>query len=214
VGGLCGEWSTEMTTRHGRVGSTPDVRGRLAIFHGSSVGAEEALGLEDSAITFDLLMRHGVKAVNLMAAGVGPTSLKARGAHAPQQLRQLGFDALHLCDPDFCNEASMAYGARPVASAFLATANDAVALAGTEAMHILDLQSKDLLAHCAGFPGEAVAVLQQLTPGTSLQDVPATLLLDAGLRAGSLKQCGYGLAGVVTQVDPTGLELSKLGYSM
>ena len=202
-----------MTTRTNKVGP-PDVRARLAIFHGTSVGAEEACGFEDSEITFDRMMRSGVKAINLQTAFMGPTSLKARGAHTPQQLRQLGFDALHLCDPDFCNEASMAYGAGPVVSAFLSTAKDAVAVAGMEAMHILNITSSQLLERCAGFPGEATAVLEQLTPGVALQGVPAVTLLDAGLRAESLKQCGYGLAAVVEQVAPSGHELGKLGYTM
>jgi hypothetical protein len=202
----CVAW---MTTRTNKVGP-PDVRARLAVFHGTSIGAEEALGFEDSEITFDLMMRSGVKAVNLQTAVMGPTSLKARGAHTPQQLRQLGFDALHLCDADFCNEASMAYGAEPVVGAFLSTAKDAVSVAGTEAVHILNISTEQLLSRCAGFPGEAAAV----TPGVSLHGVRAVTLLDAGLRAETLKQCGYGLAAVVEQVAPSGHELGKFGYTM
>jgi hypothetical protein len=201
-----------MTTRVNKIGP-PDVRARLCIFHGTSVGAEDAFAFEDAEITFDLMMRSGVKAVNLLTASVGPTSLKARGVHTPQHLRQLGFDALHLCDADFCNEASMAYGAGPIVSTFLVTAADAVALAGTEAIHILNISAVELLQRCAGFPGESVAVLKQLTPGVSLRDVPAVTLLDAGLRADTLKACGYGLTAVVEQVRPTGNELGKLGYT-
>lgn len=183
------------------------------MFHGTSVNAETACTLEDAEINFDLMMRTGVKAVNLVVAMVGPTSLKARGVHSAAQLRQLGFDALHLCDADFCNEACMAYGASAIVDAFLVSAADAVALSGMEAMHILDIDVRQLLTRCAGFPGEAVAVLQQLPQGASLRNVPCNVVLDSGLRASTLAKCGYGLAGVCDQISPTGSEMARLGYT-
>ena len=195
-------------------GATVSIRNRLAIFHETAVNAEMACAMEECEITFDLFMRNGVKATNLIVAGIGPTALKARGVHSAHQLRQLGYDALHLCDPDFCNEASMAYGAGPVVNAFLASAQDAVALAGTEAMHILNVKPTQLLEQCAGYPGEAVAVLQQLPQAVSLQNVPCVVLLDAGLRAETLKAAGYGLVTIISQVGPTGAELAKLGYTL
>jgi len=170
--------------------------------------------MEESEITYDLLMRSGVKAINLLVASYGPTALKTHGVESADQLRQLGFDALHLCDPDFCNEASMAYGASAVVKAFLASAQDAVAIAGSEAMHILNLAPKQLLEHCAGFPGEALAVLEQLPQGVSLHGVSCRTVLDSGLRANSLVRCGYGLMAVVTQLSPMGSELQKLGYTV
>ena len=121
---------------------------------------------------------------------------------------------MHLCDPDFCNEASMAYGASAVVKAFLASAQDAVAIAGSEAMHILNVEPKHLLEHCAGVPGEALAVLQQLPHGVSLQGVSCGTVLDSGLRAKALAGCGYGLTAVVAQLAPTGAELRKLGYTV
>lgn len=190
-----------------------NIRQRLALFHGSSISAAEGLAMEHPEITFDLLMRSGVRANNLITAGQGPTALLARGALEASHLRKLGFDSLHLCDADFCNEASMAYGAGAVTGAFLVSAADAVNLAGTEAMHILDLQPRQLLECCAGFPGEAEAVLSQLPRGASLHGVPCRVALDAGLRATALMRCGYGLNLVVTQMSPRGPELHKLGYS-
>ena len=190
------------------------LRSRLAIFDGTSVSAETACTMEESEITYDLLMRSGVRAVNLLVGSYGPTILRGRGVESATQLRQLGFDALHLCDPDFCNEASMAYGAKGVVEAFLASAQDAVAIAGSEAMHILNLEPKQLLEHCAGFPGEALAVLEQLPQGVSLHGVSCGAVLDSGLRANSLVRCGYGLTAVVTQLAPTGSELQKLGYTV
>lgn len=205
--------SVEMAVRSAKMGP-PNVRARLSLFHGTSVSAEMACGFEDAEITFDLMMRSGVKAVNLLTATMGPTTLKARGAHTALHLRQLGFDALHLCDADFCNECSLAYGAQPIVHAFLASAKDAVSIAGTEAMHILDINPTQLLTQCAGFPSEAAAVLQQLTPSVSLRNVPVSTVLDAGLRSETLKACGYGLAAVIDQIAPSGSELSKLGYHL
>ena len=188
-------------------------RSRLALFHHTAVNAETACTLEDSEISFDLMMRSGVKASNLIVAGIGALGLKARGVHSATQLRQLGFDALHLCDADFCNETSMAFGAEATVDAFLVSAADAVSLSGTEALHILQISTRRLLECCAGFPGEALAVLQQLPQGASLRGVPCSVLLDAGLRANTLAKTGYGLAGICDQVAPTGTELARLGYS-
>ena len=170
--------------------------------------------MEESDLTFDMMMRNGVKPVNMLVANVGPTQLKARGVESAMQLRQLGFDALHLCDPDFANEASMAFGSVPIKEAFLASAADAVALAGSEAMHILNIKTVDLLRVCAGYPGEAVAVLQQLPQGNALHNIACSVVLDAGLRADTLKRVGYGMAGVIEQLAPTGAELGKLGYTV
>ena len=189
------------------------IRARLALFHDSSVNAETACSIEEQEITYDLMMRSGVKALNLQTAGIGPTRLKTMGVESAMQMRQLGFDALHLCDADFANEATMAFGSEAVRSAFLASAADAVALAGSEAMHILNVTVLELLTVCAGYPGEAKAVLQQLPQGNALHDISCSVVLDAGLRHDSLRQCGYGMAGVIQQISPTGPELVKLGFT-
>lgn len=203
-----------MTTRIEKPVGNLTVRSRLAIFDGTCVSAETACTMEEDELTYDYMMSNGVKAVNLLVAGMGPTALKARGVASAMQLRQLGFDALHLVDPGFCNEASMAFGSEAVRHAFLASAADAVALAGSEAMHILDISTVALLRVCAGFPGEAIAVLQQMPQGNSLHGIQASVLLDAGLRADTLRRCGYGMAGVIEQTAPTGSELGKLGYTV
>mgnify|MGYP006077670313 CR=1 FL=1 len=190
------------------------LRTRLAIFDGTSVNAETACTMEEEELTYDMLMRNGVKSTNLLVAGLGPTQLRSRGVESAMQLRQFGFDALHLVDPGFCNETSMAFGSEAVRSSFLASAADAVALAGSEAMHILNITPLDLLRPCAGYPGEAIAVLQQLPQGNALHGISCTVILDAGLRADTLKRCGYGMAAVIQQLAPTGSELSKLGYTV
>ena len=195
-------------------GETLDTRARLTLFHGSSVGAEEALGMDNAEISYDAIMRSGVRANNLITSGQGPTSLRARGALQASQLRLLGLDSLHLCDADFCHEASMAYGAEAIASAFLVSAVDAVNLAGMEAMHILAIDVRRLLECCVGFPGEAEEVLKQLPHGAALYGVPCITVLDTGLRAASLMRCGYGLSAAVSQLGATGVDLAKLGYAV
>ena len=195
-------------------GTVLDTRARLALFHGSSVSAEEALAMDEGDITFDLLMSRGVRGVNLLTAGQGPTVLRSRGALQAAQLRQLGMDSIDLLDPDFCHEACMAYGARSVADAFVVSPADAVNVAGSEAMHILDLDAARLLECCVGFPGEAAEVLAQLTPGAALYGVPCSVVLDAGLRVDALKRLGYSLESVVAQLGASGPDLVKLGYGL
>ena len=187
-------------------------RARLALFHDTSVNAEVALNMHDHEISFDFVLRSGVKPTNLIVGGLGPAALKARGATCAAQLRKLGLTAMNLCDATFCNEANFAFGAADVLDAFLVTAEDAVAVAGCEAQHILNVGVNDLLIRCCGFPAEAIAVLQQLPRGAALNDVSCNVVLDAGLRSHSLAKCGYGLASVVAQLGPTGGEITRLGF--
>ena len=91
---------------------------------------------------------------------------------------------------------------------------DAVNVAGSEAMHILDLDAARLLGCCTGFPGEAAEVLGQLTPSAALYGVPCRTVLDAGLRAEALKRLGYSLESVVAQLGESGADLLKLGYGV
>ena len=193
-------------------GGVLDTRARLALFHGSGVRAEQALAMDEADITFDALMRYGVTGVHLRAAGLGPDELRVRGAAAAAQLRQLGLNSLDLLDPDFCNEARMVYGGRAVADAFVVSPADAVNVAGSEAMRLLDIDTARLLACCSGFPGEAAEVLAQLPPGAALHGVPCRTVLDAGLRADALAQLGYGVQHVREQLRATGPDLVRLGY--
>ena len=63
-------------------------RERLTIFYGSSVDPTEILKMEDCAIDFDFMMRHGVRATALLAAGVGPSALKTRGVATARMQHQ------------------------------------------------------------------------------------------------------------------------------
>ena len=91
---------------------------RLCIFHGTSVTAERALGIDQASMTFDLLRESKVTAENLVAAGVGPRKLKAMGMTNMDSMRDMGFDALHMADPRFVSECVTAFGSESVLSTF------------------------------------------------------------------------------------------------
>lgn len=199
---------------NGSSSSTDDARTRLILFHGTSVSAEAGMTMEDDEIGYDFLLSSGVKSTNLLAAGYHPMKLKERGFDTAIKLRSFGFDALHLCEPSWCHQLLLAYGRDEVVAAFVVTAADAVAVAGSEAMTMLNLTPSELLERCAGFPSEAYHTLRQLPHGLSLRGVPALVLLDAGLRVSALKACGYGLIGIVDQTGANPREVAKLGFTM
>jgi len=188
-------------------------RARLCLFHGTAVKPEAALQMEDGAITAQLLLTSGSKPTNMLTAGLGPVSLKKRGVESAKQLRGLGFDALHLCDPVFAHQATLAFGADDVKCEFIVSPGDAVAIAGSEAMHIMHVTAFEMLEVCVGSPAEAAAVLKQLPSGSSLSGVPAVVLLDAGLRSHALVDNGYAISQIVKQCNASSKDLTKLGFS-
>lgn len=194
--------------------SSLTVRQKLTLFHGSGLNAEQALSTPDDQLGFDMLLSNGVKALNITAAGVRPLALKQLGVLNASQLRRLGFDALHLVDPVWCQESSAAFGAADVIATFLQTPSDAVALAGSDAMTTLDLSVQQLLEVCAGAPTEALSVLKQVTALTPLSGVNATTLLDAGIRAPQLQQLGYNVAAAQQLSGLGPAELQKLGFRL
>jgi hypothetical protein len=187
---------------------------RLALFHGTAVNAERALSMPEEEITYDFLVKNGVKALNIGTAGVRPVALQRMGATSPADLRRLGFSALWLVEPEFCAEANAAYGAQAVLEAFVVTASDAVMLAGTDAMATLNVPMQLLLEACAGAPTEAQAVLKQ-TPGQdALRGVHVRTLLDSGLRAPQLRLLGYGLAHMAQLSGQERNSIAKLGFAI
>lgn len=187
---------------------------KLCLFHGTSVSAETVLAMDEEEITFDVLTSNGIKANNLAAAGIGPKRLKEMGAADASKLRSLGFDSLYLADPRFASEANAAFGSQETKRVYLQSASDAVAIAGTDAMDLLGITTKDLMEACAGAATEAQAVLQQLSAGVALEGVPASVVLDTGLRKNTLMELGYSLTAIVQQTKANGGELAKLGFSL
>lgn len=186
------------------------VRQKVTLFHNTAMPASAAAELRDEEVTYEVLSRHGVRAPALVAAGFGPLRLKEAGMPDATSLRRMGFSALHLCDETLASEAIAAFGADEVVGAFVASPEDAVAIAGEEAAKMLDVTVPSLLELCAGSPQEALAVLQQVLSPDALAGVSRKLLLDTGLRAPQLKRAGYTLA-LLTKTPGTPEELAKLG---
>ena len=190
-------------------------RARVAIFYDSPiVSASQALAMQDDEINYSMFLKANVKPSNLLVAGLGPFDLKERGVDTASKLRGLGFDALHLANPLFCNQALLAYGRDEVVAAFLTCADDAVALAGSDAVTMLKVSTTELLQASIGYPAHASAVLSQLPKAVSLEGVSAQLLLDAGLRLETLQACGYTLDTLVEKTDCSSAQLEKLGFSV
>ncbi len=189
-----------------------DKRTRLALFYQTTIDMHTALTLQNQDITFQMMVRSGVRVSNCALANVNLHFLYERGAKSAHDLRLLGYDAYYLCESKHCNEAILLYGAEDVVRAFVNTATDAVIIADRDAVQLLGMTTDRLLQLCAGCPGEAVEVLRWLPPGTALSGVSSKVLLDSGLRAPALTRLGYGLAAVIAHVNPTTEELNKLGY--
>lgn len=187
-------------------------RQRIALFHGI-LRPEQAMELNDEDITSDTLNAHGVKARNIRCAKLDALALKSIGFGSAVELRALEFDALDLVNPAFCSSAVAAFGAGDVTRSFLVSAGDAVSLAGSVAIHHLQLTTETLLRNCAGSPEEAKAVLQQTDPhGGALSGVSPVVLLDTGLRAATLCNLGYHLDNIVRQTSASNEQAQKLGF--
>ena len=188
---------------------------RLALFHNTSVPAERAISMNESEMTFELFLSAGVRALNISSAGIGPHALKTRfDVQNASQLRRLGFDSLHLVDPIFCNEANAAFGAEAVTNAFLDAPQDAVAVAGSQALETLNVSLTTLLEYCAGAPHEALAVLEQTTDHELLATVPIRVLLDTGVRAPKLREIGITIPLAGRMLDADAASLAKLGFKI
>ena len=147
------------------------------------------------AITYEEMVKAGVRAENLIACGLGLRFFHDVGVSSPAKLARLGVDALHLNESTFAREACALYGAEALVNTFCNTVDDAIALAGSEAIDILGVSVEKLLQLCAGSPKAAAAVLAA-EEARGLAGVRADTLLDTGLRAGTLKSLGIGLMHV------------------
>ena len=189
---------------------TPRIK--LALFRGC-LAPSEALALDTDVITFQCLQSYGVTAQNIRSTGMGPKQLKRLGCQTAYEMRSLGFDALDLVNPPFCAAMIDAFGAEEVRKAFLVSAGDAVCIAGSPAMHQLDIKPAMLLEATAGSPTHAHAVLQQIQPrGAALFGCDAHVVLDTGLRASQLSGLGYFAKNLQDQLRATSDDLAKLGF--
>ena len=188
-------------------------RQRLALFHNTLLPAEEALSIPDEKITYDLLVRKNVTAVNLTAASVGFLRLKEIGCAEAAGARQLQFDALHLVDSTMAAEAVAAWGARDVVASFLKDGRDALALAGADASELLGLTTAKLLEACVAAPAEATAVIRELGIDC-LKGMSIVALLDTGIRAPQLRELGIGPGYVAKYMIGNKASLAKLEFRL
>ena len=179
---------------------------RLSLFHTTSLPLHERLTIPDGDINVALFLRIGARSVHFSSANLGPLALHARGVEDAATLRRLGFDSLSLVDRVFATEAAAAFGADAVKAVFLIEPHDAVAVAGCDAMHILNVTVEDLVRLCAGAPLEATAVLQQ---SPSVAGVTAKSLLDSGLRGKQLHALGI-TASILRNEGASDAEVVKL----
>lgn len=187
-------------------------RNRLAMFYNTPVSASKLLLIPDGEINYDFMLSSGVNSKNLLAACITPTQLKTRGVETAEKMRLLGFDSLHLTNSSFCNQSLMAFGRDELLKHFLVTAQDAVSLAGSTAVSILNIHTEDMLKCTIGSPIHAYSVLKQLPRACSLQGVSAETILDCGLHLKSLSSCGYSIENLIRQTKISAPQLAKLGF--
>lgn len=180
-------------------------RQRLVV--NTHVSDSDIFGLKDKDINISILKQ--LPHFNLLAAGLSPLHLRARGARDASELVAMGFDTLHLVDAEFCSAAIAAFGAQSVVDAFLHGPIDAISIAGSCAARMLGLSTQSLLELCRGAPAEALAVLKVVSDP---RGVHVSTLLDAGLRSDHLVEAGVShafkavLIGTPSELCAFGLE--------
>jgi len=185
------------------------LRQRVALVLEASVTAETLVAMPDADIHHAFLMEQGISPTLLRAAQVTPLQLKVHGTRTTADLAALGFSTLHLLDEDWREDAIAAYGAPALLDEFLATSNDAVVLAGSEAVERLGINLGLLLLLCASQPGAAREVLAQYQHA---RRVPPETLLETGLRAEDLAALGLSKARLRQDTLATDAQLSLLGF--
>ena len=188
-------------------------RQRLLLIADSALSPEDALSMTDEAFDFSFFQTHGIESTHIRAARLNPAQLKSRGVRSASDLRALAFNALDLVDASWCASAIAAFGSDEVVSAFVLSANDAVAISGTGAMHQLGLDVPTLLLLCTGHPTEALGVLKLAQPRShAIRNVPPATLLDCQIGAKALRELGFQAEDVAMHTRATAQQLEQLGF--
>ena len=185
------------------------LRQRIALVIEASDSAETLVAMEDSAINHEWLMAQHISPTLMRAAQMTPLQLKAHGTRTPRDLATLGFNTLHLLDEEWCDDAVSAYGAPALLDEFLVSSNDAVVLAGSEAVEKLGINLGLLLLVCSGQPSAAREVLAHYK---NVRRVPPETLLETGLRAADLTSLGFSKARLCTDMLATEAQLALMGF--
>jgi hypothetical protein len=185
------------------------LRQRVALVIEASDSAETLVAMADEAISHDWLLTQRISPTLMRAAKMTPIQLKAHGTRTPAGLVALGFNTLHLLDEDWCEDAIAAYGAPALLDEFLLTSNDAVVLAGSEAVDQLGINLGLLLLLCGNQPGAAREVLAHYQHA---RRVPPETLRETGLRAQDLAALGFTRTRLQQDTLATDAQLSLLGF--
>ena len=185
------------------------LRQRLALVIEADTTAEKIVGMADGDINHGFFLQHRISPTLLRAAAITPLQLKAHGTCTAMQLADLGFNALHMMDEEWCEDAIAAYGAPALLDQFLTTTNDAVILAGTDVVERLGVNLGLLLLMCSEQPGPAREVLAQYKNARS---VPPETLIETGLRAPDLVPLGFTEDRLRADTLATDAQLSVLGF--
>ena len=185
------------------------LRQRLALVIEANTTAEKIAAMADGDINHAFFVEHGISPTLLRAAQITPLQLKAHGTRTAAQLADLGFNTLHMMDEDWCDDAIAAYGAPALLDQFLNTTNDAVILAGTEAIERLGVNLGVLLLMCCEQPAAAREVLAQYK---NARNVPPETLIETGLRAPDLVPLGFTEERLREDTLATDTQLVLMGF--
>jgi hypothetical protein len=110
--------------------------------------------------TFDVLNAESIRSPILAACRVPFRELVQLGIDSPHKFRILGYDCLNLLEGEFLGQITSEFGANGVRDAFVISAGDAVAVAGTDVQDVLQLSLCDLLLRCNGSPLQGRSVVE------------------------------------------------------
>ena len=149
-------------------------RSRLVLLYHTEKSAVEALTMPEHEFTYELFLTHNIGPSHFQVASVSPGWLKRHGVDSAAKMKVLGYDALHLAAcPVFCNEMVNEFGVESLREAFLTEPQDAVSLAGSHAIDMLGIATRQLLETCIGYPSHAVSALYQLNGKVTLNGCSA-----------------------------------------
>lgn len=188
---------------------------RLCIFYDSDVAIGEALEMNDTDITYDLMLDRGCKFQCIACAKLTVTELRARGFVTPVYFRDLGMDALDLTNVTVAQQMVRSFGAEPTRKCFVTTPSDVIALVGSRSYQVIGLTIDESLSICAGDPAAAREFLSQLENSVdALKDTSVARLLDCGLRARALADVGINITTLAEKLKPTTDQLRSLGFDI
>jgi hypothetical protein len=185
------------------------LRQRLALVIEADTTAEKIVAMADGDIDHGFFLKHSISPTLLRAAAITPLQLKAHGTRTAAQLADLGFNTLHVMDDEWCDDAIAAYGAPALLDQFLNTTNDAVILAGTDAVERLGINLGLLLLICSEQPGPAREVLAQYK---NARNVPPETLIETGLRAPDLVPLGFTEERLRADTLATDAQIALMGF--